>query len=598
VKATLIKNVLTPVDTVTEAEKYAHWVLDPANAICTGRLIKLAAKRFLSDLQRTDIYFDPVEAISMINFCEKNCNLWQGRWRGEPMHFEPWMRFIFEQVFGWFNMDETRRINKIFVQIAKKNAKTTLLAMLAIFRLFRDKRVQTPDIFVGANNEEQAKLCVNITGQIIEVSPRLAAFVEDERVKLFKYDGKIRGIAHLERKGSIKAMSKETGDKTSKTAGGKQGVFSSMGIIDEYGLAADANLLSAIQSSQAAAEEPLMAVITTAGFNLDGPCYTNTRRTGIEVLEGNGFDDGYLPFIYELDAPIKEDGKPEEITVSWLQEHPEVWQQCNPNLDVSTQKSFLRKELQEAKNEGGSRAVDVLTLNFNVWCGGSEIWVPKETWDGNTHGIKIEELQSVYECFAGIDIISGLSLNALILLFPNIRDNTHALLPFFWMPEGKVLPDKNDMRFDFSNFVKQGWIMTTPGNAIENEMIFKRIESELKKYRVHSGAFLNLLENHDILQGLMKTQTWNPISKGYQGQSTPTKAWEELLVNHRIEHFGNPVLSWMNSNCMVLRKDSEIMLQRSGGRIAGISASINALAQYLTIESTRDPQDAVIGSWK
>ena len=105
-------------------------------------------------------------------------------------------------------MDGLRRVRKVYVQVAKKNAKSTLCGVLSNFHLFADK-VQTPKVFTGANNEDQAKICVNIAGKIIEQSEDLYQFVEDGEVDLFKYKENIVNIVHRERDGFIKAMAKE-----------------------------------------------------------------------------------------------------------------------------------------------------------------------------------------------------------------------------------------------------------------------------------------------------------------------------------------------------------------------------------------------------
>src|SRR5690242_12776759 len=137
------------------AETYARWVLDPVNAVETGRLIKLAAKRFLSDLERKDIYFDEKEAVKMVSFGENHCVQWEGDWRDKPIMWEFWQRFIFEQVFGWFWTEtKLRRFDDVYVQIAKKNGKSTMCAVLMDFHLMADDRVNTPKVFTGANNEE------------------------------------------------------------------------------------------------------------------------------------------------------------------------------------------------------------------------------------------------------------------------------------------------------------------------------------------------------------------------------------------------------------------------------------------------------------
>jgi phage terminase large subunit-like protein len=156
---------------MTAALQYANWVLDPANDRETGRLIKLAAQRFLNDLKREDIYFDEKEAVRMCDMCEANLVQWEGDFEGVPIRFEPWQRFHLEQVFGWIRKDTgTRRFDEVFVQIAKKNGKSTEAACLMNDHVFFDPKVKTPKCFTAANNEEQAKIAVIMAGGVIEKS--------------------------------------------------------------------------------------------------------------------------------------------------------------------------------------------------------------------------------------------------------------------------------------------------------------------------------------------------------------------------------------------------------------------------------------------
>jgi len=568
-------------------ESYARWILDPVNHFRSGKYIKLVAQRFLDDLKRTDIYFDEEQAFVMINFCEKNCCLWEGDWAGQPMKFEPWMVFVLGQVFGWIRRkDGKRRITKFFVQISKKNSKTTgILGMLNVFHLFRDDRVSTPQILVGANNEEQAKICVNITGQIILASPRLRKFVEDDRVGIYRYEDEIRHIAHKERKGTLRAMSKESGDRNSKTAGGKQGKNASLGEIDEWGLAQDANLMSAIETSQASRSERLMALTTTAGFNLAGPCYAGTRKVSIDILEGRIKDDSFLPFIYEIDPPVDEKGRPMEITVEWLLEHPEVWEQSNPSIGSIVSERYLQNQLEQAR-DGLASITDILTLNFNCWMNAPAVWVPRETWIANTHGIEDNELEGQL-CYGSLQVTSNKELVAFCLLFPNIRDGIHAVKMMFFMPSKAMTRNKEGVDYlQWRSHIEQ-----CEGNVIDNDFIFDKIIEEVSKYQLHSLSFPVTQERHDIVQALVKAEiVCNPISQGYRGNSEPTFTWEALLTAHQIEHFNNPVLAWSNSQCMAIRKGDDIRVERAGSRTAGIVACINALAQWKTIEAEEEEE--------
>lgn len=554
------------------AEQYARDVL--SGKIVAGRLVKLACERFMKDLERDDLVFDEKEANKFIRFAEDHCKLWEDKWRGEPVKIEPWMAFIFQQTFGWiWKKTGLRRIRKVYVQVAKKNAKSTLCGVLANYHLYADSRIRTPKVFVGANNEDQAKICVNIAGKIIEQSPNLYDYVDDGTVDLFYYKENIVNIVHRERDGFIKAMAKETESKTSKQAGGKHGFNPSLYIIDEYGMADSSMLLETLKTAQAAREEPLGFIITTAGHKINGPCYQQLRRTGVEVLEGTLVDDSYLAILYEMD---KGDSIYDEA----------VWPKCNPNIGVSVFEDFLRDQVKDAKHEGGSTEVNVRTLNFNEWCETPEIWIPKDVWDKNTHGITLEELDGL-SCFGGIQLLSPKELNAFTFIFPYVRENIHAVRTVFWMAEHAVV--ENHMKMDFGRW-KEDWIVTCPGNTIDNEFIFNGLMGEISRYRMHSLAFPVNAERHDIIQALVREGIeCNPISQGYRGNSEPTFTWEGLLTANQIEHFNNPVLGWSNSQCMVLRKGDDIRVERAGGKTAGIVSCINALAQWKTIEAMDKP---------
>lgn len=576
------------------AEEYARWVLKPGNERETGRYIKLAAKRFLKDLERKDIYFDEVEAVKMINFGERYCYQWEGDWRGVLIKWENWQRFVFEQVFGWIRVsDGLRRFDEVFVEMAKKQGKSTMVAVLMDFHLCADERVKTPKVFTAANNEDQAKICVNMAGRIIEQSPELSDLVDDGVIRLFNYKDNITEIVHTQKDGFIKAFAKESGDKKSKTAGGKHGVNASLGVVDEFGMSPDHGASKPIKTSMAARKERLMFYITTAGFNMDGPCYQEQRKVGIQVLEGTITKDNYLPIIYEIDPPIGDDGKPQKITVKWLIDNEWAWKQSNPNLDVSVNRDFLRSSLNDALNYGGTTEVDTLTLNFNMWVDSPEVFISTETWNRNAHGISEDRLIG-RECFGGIEIVSGKLLNAFVFLFPDVEGKT-VIKPIFWMPEANKSNKETDQ---YLNWVRDELIHTFPGDVVDNDRVVDLITGEMSKYYFHSFAYKTNLENNDIVQALIKQGiVGNPISHGYQGISTPTLIWEEMFTSSSMEHFNNPVLAWMNSNCMAVRKDHDIRLEKSGSRVVGIYAGLNALAQWKSTEAN-EMDDKLINSWK
>lgn len=557
---------------MTTAEQYARWVLAPDNEVKNGRLVKLACQRFLNDLERDDIYFDEEEANHCINFIERYCIQWEGSWRGQAFTLEPWQKFALQNIYGWLKKNGKRRFTKAYIQIAKKNGKSSLSAGVSLFHLLADRRINTPKVFTAANNEDQAKICVNIAGRIAENSSEIQEVAE---VRLMRYKENITEVLYddpLRGSGFIKALAKEGGDKTSKTSGGKHGINASLGIVDEFGMSPDHGASKPIETSMVSRPERLMLFITTAGFNMDGPCYRELRASGIKVLEGHAEMDNYFTLMFEIDKPVVDD-KVGEITVEWLLANEEVWQQANPNIDVSVERDALRDALKEAQQYGGTTEVDVKTLNFNIWVDSVDTFISAEKWARNSHGTNVSTLQGEV-AYGGIELVSGTMLNSFVLFLPD----SSSIIPLFWMPHDAIRDYEQ-----FERWVKEGYIKTFLGNVVDNDLVIDWLEGELLKYQLRSFAFKNNLSSNDIVQGLIKRGfQGNPISHGVQGISTPTQAWEELILSGEAEHFNNPVLGWMNSNCLAKRKDNDIRIEKSGSKVVGIYGAINALAEYKT----------------
>lgn len=568
------------------AEQYASWVLDPENERETGRLTKLAAQRFMNDLQRTDIYFDEVEAVKMVNFGERYCNQWEGDFEGVPVTFQPWQRFIFEQVYGWFYTEtKLRRFEEVFVEIAKKNGKSTMSAVLMDYHVFADERVKTPKVFTGANNEDQAKICVNMAGRIIQASPDLADLVDDGTVSLFNYKDNITEVVHKGKNGFIKAFAKETSDKKSKTAGGKHGVNASLGVIDEFGMSPDHGASKPIKTSMVSRKERLMFYITTAGFNMEGPCYTELRKVGIQVLEGTVIKDTYLPVIFEIDRPTGEDGKPKEITVHWLIENEWVWKHCNPNIDVSVQRNALKSALEDAATYGGTTEVDVLTLNFNLWVDSPEVFIPADVWNKNYHGTDPDELLGS-DCYGGLEVGPSGEVTAVAKLFPS--DIVKFKMQYIIAEESL---NKNE-----TYLKNKDKFIIDPGNEVDNDLAIKWISEDWQKYNVHSFCFPMTQKTNSIVQGLIKAGfEGNPLSQGMNGIANATSEWEKLLRAGQVEHFNDEILRWMNSNCLAIKKEAGTRVEKSS-RVLGIYACLNAVAQWKTMEA-EETDDQIIESW-
>ena len=121
-------------DSVTS---YAKKVV--AGKIIAGDSVKKACKRHLKDLKKSKrkdypYYFDAEQAEYCFAFAENYCRHSKGKWAGKPLILEDWQRFVVGSIFGWKRKDDdTRRFRYFYIQVARKNGKSTLMAFIGLY---------------------------------------------------------------------------------------------------------------------------------------------------------------------------------------------------------------------------------------------------------------------------------------------------------------------------------------------------------------------------------------------------------------------------------------------------------------------------------
>jgi len=538
---------------MNEVEIYARDIIK--GAIIAPSLVVKSCERFITLCKRNDVSYRPEIANKKVVFIETHVYQWEGDWEGVPFSLELWQKFIIHYIFGLFNKEGRRLITRAYIQIPRKNGKTAFLAALTNDHLFADP-VKTPQILVGANNEDQSKICTTSVAKMIEASPTLNKYYEAKIVRIFSYKGRTSSIVHDKRNGMVLAMSRDMKSK--------DGFNPSLGIVDEYQEADDSRLLDVIRSGQGSRPEPLLIVITTAGFKKQGPCYSILRRVSIDILNGLKEDDSHFSMIYEPD----EDDDWEDI---------ETWKKVNPNYGVSVFPHYLESRYKEAKNEGAHKEVDFKTKNLNLWSNSSVVWMTDELWMKNDATPIVEGRR----WYAGLDMAYKRDFTALVLVSTADDDGYHDVLPFFWIPEDTVELKSEKDHSSLPDWIRDGLVMTTSGNVTDHTQITEFI--------------INLRTTHEIIQLIADPayaiSTMNALNA--EGLETlglpqtparltpPTTMLYELVMKKKIRHGGNPVLRWMLSNCLLHTYANDLIKIRKEGdinRIDGIDALIDALA--------------------
>lgn len=532
------------------AEIYAEQVRDGAILVC--EYVRLAVERYYADLDRAleqGWYFDKKTAMRAINFIERLKHT-KGEWAGQRFRLEPWQQFVLWNIFGWMNADGTRRFRYAYIEIARKNGKTALSAGVGLYMLFADGESR-PEVYSAATVKDQTRICFSDAVEIVKATD-LKNYLTPFR----------NSIVYELKGGTFKPLSSDYGTH--------DGLNPSCGIIDEFHAHKDSGMFDVIKSAFGARRQPLMFIITTAGFNKSGACYAY-RENVIKVLRSINRDDSLFGIIYTLDDKSEWDD-------------PKMWIKSNPNLGVSLSADYLADQVKDAKNR--PEAVrNVMTKNVNLWVDAERTWILDDAWMKCVGTMSPADLKGC-ACWGGLDLSNVADITAYVLLFH--ENDRFQLLPFFWIPEEKMQEKVRKENINYDKWVAEGCVTVTPGNVIDYDFVKADILRIVADYDLKTSAYDRWNASQTIIDLQNEGMECNPFGQGYGSMSAPTKEFEKAVLTGKVEHFGNPVLRWMLSSTVVktdpagnIKPDKE----KSTQKIDGIVAAIMALGEWMTAQA-------------
>lgn len=346
----------------------------------------------------------------------------------------------------------------------------------------------------------------------------------------------------------------------------KHGLNVSAVIFDELHTQPNRDLYDVMtQGSGDARKQPLWVFLTTAGTDRNSICW-EVHQKALDCIEGRKHDERFYPVIFGL--PDTED---------WTNE--ENWYKANPSLGYTIQIDKVRdayhKALETPADENMFRQ-----LRLNQWVKQSIRWMPMATWD-ECGGVVNPRALEGRECYAGLDLSSTSDLTAFVLIFPpRDEEEPYTILPFFWLPEDqmKLRIRRDHVMYDV--WEKQGYIKATEGNVVHYGFIEQFIINLGEKYNIREIAYdrwnaammVQALENDGF--------TMVPFGQGFRDMSPPTKELMRLVLEHKINHGGHPVLRWNMDNAYV-RTDpagnQKIDKEKSTEKVDGAVAMVMGL---------------------
>ena len=511
-----------------EAEGWRHWVRTQADERAV-----LAGYRFdLPSAERVRTFF-------RMFLCHS-----KGQWADQPFELLDWQwNDVVAPLFGWIRPDGTRRYRRAYLEVPKKNGKSTLLAGLSLYLLAGD-REPGAEIYSAAVDRDQASIVFNEAANMVERSPQLSS-----RLAVIRSTKRIA----FHRKHSVyRALSADVP--------AKEGLNAHAVLIDELHAQKTRDLWDTLRYAGAARRQPLHISITTAGFDRHSICWEQ-HQYARAVLEGTAEDLSFFPYI--TGAEQNED---------WTSE--EIWRKANPSFGITIDSSQFAEDCDEAR-QSPAKENSFRRYRLNQWTEQDVRWLSLEKWDACSTAL--EDLEG-RECYAGLDLSSTTDISALVLVFPG--EDRYDALPFFWVPEEGARNRERMDRVPYRQWIRDGYIEATPGEVIDYDRIRARINRLGEQFQIREIAIDRWNATQLATQLTGDGFEMVAFGQGYASMNWPTKKLEEVVLGGKLAHGANPVLRWMAGNVSI-EKDAadnwKPSKKKSPERIDGIVALIMGL---------------------
>ena len=504
-------------------------------------------------------YFDKQAANKAIGFIETFCTHTKGELSGTALILEDWQKKIVGDLFGWKNKKTNlRRYRTAYIQIARKNGKSTLAAALALLMLYVDDE-KGSEVYSAASNRQQAGIVFEIAKGMIQNNKEL-----NSRGKIF------RNSIINEGKGNFyQAISSD-----SKT---KHGFNSNCVVYDELHTAQNRELWDALATSVGSRRQPLIITITTAGFDRQSICY-ELYSYAKKILNKSLKDDSFYPCVFECD--IDDDIQDEK-----------VWKKANPNYGISLKKKYMKIESQKAMDVP-SYLNTFKRLHLNMWTDSVSVWIPNNEWMECHQEFDYDSLDGC-AAWGGLDLASTRDLSALTLVF-KVEDK-FVIMPYIFVPKENAIKRSKIDGVDYLTFIRENDVIATEGDVQDYSFIRKTINDLSKKYRIQSIAYDRWGASQLILDLTNQDGVpMSPLGQGFVSLSAPTKTFEREILAKNVIHPNNKCLNWCMSN-VAIQEDASGNLKpaknRSKEKIDPVVATICAFAEMMTMDSGESVYD-------
>lgn len=535
------------------AVRYAQAIV--AEQIPASKWTIGACRRFLDDLKRDWRYhFDRAAANKACGFIEKLPHI-KGQWarRNERIKLEDWQCFIVSNIFGWLDENGNRRYRTAYVEVPRKNAKSTLAAGIGLYALACDGEPGA-EVYSAATTREQARIVWDVAKQMcrkrrdmceaLGIDPRAHALWIEDSASVFR----------------ALSADGETLD----------GLNIHCAIVDELHAHPNRKVWDVIETATGSRHQPLVFAITTAGSNRAGICYEQ-RDYVSKLINGVADDPTYFGLVYTID-----DGD------DWTTEL--AWRKANPNYGVSVSPEDLARKAYKAQQQT-SATNNFLTKHLDIWVNADTAWLDMRAWDRcRVPGLLLDDFEG-RDVYLGLDLASRIDIASVAYWFPPVDGGKHSIFHIGFLPESAI---ENSDNSQYAGWAMDGHLRETEGVMTDQEVIKEHVLEACRRFNVR-GVAVDPFQAHKLLREMADMQV--PVveyGQNVKNMSEPMKDFEGLVLAGMVEIPEDPCLTWMASNVVCHRDSKDNVYPRKEmvqNKIDGVVALIMARGMALQDQS-------------
>ena len=565
-----------------ELERYASDCVNGKRISCRKHI--WACMRFLADIDKLNndpsypFYWDDEEARAIVKWFSYLRHS-KGVLAGKPIELITAQKFTLCQLYGWRRKsDDLRRFTKYFKEVARKNAKSQELGGVALYEISRGstKNGEHYEGYCAGTKRDQSKIIPEECKLMLKRSP-LAR----------KFNTTAGKVTHRKTGSFLVALSKQDGQNG-------DGTNPAFLILDEYHQHPTTEFYDLGLGSNT--KEPLLLIITTAGRDLNSPCYQQEYMYCSDVLNPDKPDivnDEYLIDIFEADPDI-------QLTDDTYDRLVEM---ANPvRASYAAGRKLMRDDYIIAR-EIPEKMIAFLTKVLNVWVQArNNGYMDMAKWNRckvSSLPVSIRGLP----VYVGFDMSAKIDLTSVSFIIPyKDKDGVvkYILFSHSFIPNREKLVERCRVdKMPYDAWERNGWLTVTDSEIVDQNKVMNYVKGFCSSQGLQIQSLCFDPANAGKLMLELSDEGYDVVEvfQSHKSLNESTSGFREQVFSQNVIFINNPLLNYAMGNAVIRTSNGLIKVDKDATkrRVDPVDATLCAFK--LALYHIFAPSTVAVDEW-